>query len=288
MPNPRVSILTTVYNREAYLADCIESVLASDFKDWELILVDDGSIDTSVDIARTYVAKDNRIKLFTNEINLGDYPNRNKAASLAQGKYIKYLDADDMIYPHGLGLLVDSMEMFPEAALGISQEVAEDFQPYPFILQPRETYYRQFLKRGVFDLGPTGTIIRRDVFEVLGGFSGTRFIGDTEMWLKIAAKYSVVKTYPGLIYWRQHEGQEFDLGVKSYFYLENSFALNRKVLLESSPLNEADNKIAINKVQKSFARGFFNMLMTKKNFSQGQEILKRLNVSWLNIVRYIF
>ena len=99
---PIVSILTTVYNREKYLAACLDSVLASGYKDWELIIVDDVSSDASVAIAKSYEQKDARIKVYVNDKNLGDYPNRNKAASYAKGKYIKYLDADDIIYPHGL------------------------------------------------------------------------------------------------------------------------------------------------------------------------------------------
>jgi len=95
----KVSILTTVYNREKHLAACINSVLACSYQDWELIIVDDVSTDASVAIAKSYEQKDARIKVYVNDKNLGDYPNRNKAASYAKGKYIKYLDADDIIYP---------------------------------------------------------------------------------------------------------------------------------------------------------------------------------------------
>ena len=141
MINPKISILTTVYNREKYLAACIDSVLASTYQDWELIIVDDVSTDISVAIARAYEQKDVRIKVYVNDKNLGDYPNRNKAASYAKGKYLKYLDADDIIYPHGLEIMVHTMEQFPEAGLGISQKVAEDIKPYPFLMDPKETFY---------------------------------------------------------------------------------------------------------------------------------------------------
>ena len=90
---PKVSVLTTCFNREKYLTACIDSVLASSYHDWELIIVDDVSTDTSVAIAKSYEKKDARIKVYVNAQNLGDYPNRNKAASYAKGKYIKYLDA---------------------------------------------------------------------------------------------------------------------------------------------------------------------------------------------------
>ena len=84
MINPKISILTTVYNRDKYLAACIDSVLASSYQDWELIIVDDVSTDTSVAIAQRYEQKDARIKVYVNQTNLGDYPNRNKAASYAK------------------------------------------------------------------------------------------------------------------------------------------------------------------------------------------------------------
>jgi glycosyltransferase involved in cell wall biosynthesis len=86
MNTPIVLILTTVYNRKKYIGACIESVLASIYKDWELIIVDDQSNDNSVAIAQKYEEKDARIKVYINETNLGDYPNRNQAASYAQGK----------------------------------------------------------------------------------------------------------------------------------------------------------------------------------------------------------
>ena len=84
MKTPQVSILTTVYNRDKYLAACIDSVLASTYQDWELIIVDDVSTDTSVAIAQRYEQKHARIKVYVNQTNLGDYPNRNKAASYAK------------------------------------------------------------------------------------------------------------------------------------------------------------------------------------------------------------
>ena len=86
MINPKISILTTVYNREKYLVACMDSVLASSYQDWELIIVDDVSTDTSLAIAKSYEKKDARIKVYVNDKNLGDYPNRNKAASYAKGQ----------------------------------------------------------------------------------------------------------------------------------------------------------------------------------------------------------
>ena len=285
MTTPSVSILTTVYNREKYLAACIESVLASSYQDWELIIVDDVSSDASVAIAQRYEKKDPRIKVYINEKNLGDYPNRNKAASYAKGKYLKYLDADDIIYPHGLEVMVHTMEQFPEAALGISQKVAEDIKPYPFVMQPKETFTREFLMRGVLGLGPTGTIIRRDAFEKLGGFTGTRYIGDTEMWYKLALVYPVVKMEDNLIFWRQHDDQEITKGHDNYFYLENSFKLKLNTLINKEfPLGAPVRLVALKKLTHRFSRNLMG-LIKQGHFKTANQIRKNCMLSWLVLLK---
>lgn len=285
MQKPKVSILTTVYNREKYLAACIESVLASDYSNWELIIVDDQSKDASVSIAKEYAAKDDRIQVHVNQENLGDYPNRNRAASYAKGTYLKYLDADDLLYPHGLGIMVHTMEAHPECALGISQEVAEDIKAYPFVMQPKESFYREFLKRGVLKLGPTGTIIRRDVFEKVGGFTGTRYIGDTELWYKLALSYPVVKMVPGLAYWRQHDDQEITKGHESFFYLENAFKHQLQTLQdENMPLDEDQRKQAIELVYKRFSRQILR-LAKHGRWAKANDIRKSCQVSWSKILK---
>jgi glycosyltransferase involved in cell wall biosynthesis len=112
MSTPLVSVLMTAYNREKYIDEAIESVLASSYRNLELIVVDDCSKDRSVEIARTYAAKDDRVKVYVNETNLGDYPNRNRAASLARGEYIKYADSDDIMFPSCLKKMVTPMIQF--------------------------------------------------------------------------------------------------------------------------------------------------------------------------------
>src|SRR5690606_9160947 len=102
---PLISVLMTAYNREKFIADSIKSVLASDFTNFELIIVDDASTDQTVCIAQKFASEDERVRVIINEKNLGDYSNRNHAAKFARGSYIKYLDSDDYIYPHGLGTM---------------------------------------------------------------------------------------------------------------------------------------------------------------------------------------
>lgn len=286
MADPLVSILTTVYNREKYLAACIESVLASSFQDWEMIIVDDQSKDNSVAIAQEYAAQDRRIQVYVNKTNLGDYPNRNQAAAYAKGTYLKYLDADDLIYPHGLQIMVQTMEAHPECALGISQEVAEDLKPYPFVMTPAETFQREFLQRGVLGLGPTATIIRRVMFENLGGFTGTRYIGDTELWYQLAMCHPVVKMVPGLTFWRQHDDQEITKGQDSYFYLENTYKHHVLTLKHSDlPLNFSERQLAMVKLRNRFSRNILRLVKQGK-LKTADRIRKGCKNSWLEILKF--
>src|SRR5215831_6951377 len=90
---PRVSVIIPVYNRAKYVGEAINSILTQSFTNFELLLIDDGSTDESVEIMRSYT--DPRIRLVCNERNLGIPKTRNKAIQLARGDYIAILDSDD-------------------------------------------------------------------------------------------------------------------------------------------------------------------------------------------------
>jgi glycosyltransferase involved in cell wall biosynthesis len=196
----------TVYDREKYISTAIESVLVQSFEDFELIIVDDCSEDKSLEIARQYES-DPRVRIYVNEKNLGDYPNRNYAASLAHGKYIKFLDADDLIYPHGLAIFVADMEAFPEAPFALTAHPTYPWLP-PVWLSPHEAYVLHFLGKGLLARSPCGAIIRTEVFRSIGPFSQERHVSDTKLWLELARVGGVLLTDMNLVYWRKHGDQE--------------------------------------------------------------------------------
>ena len=98
-----VSIVMPVHNAGRYIEEAIRSVMQQTYQEWELLVVDDASTDASIHIARRLAAMDTRIKVLVNEHNTG-YPAtpRNKAIDAAQGRYIAFLDSDDMWLPHKL------------------------------------------------------------------------------------------------------------------------------------------------------------------------------------------
>lgn len=240
----------TAYNREKYIAEAIESVLVSTFKEFELIVVDDCSTDRTVEIARQYETKDTRVKVYVNEKNLGDYPNRNKAASYAKGKYIKYLDSDDIIYPHGLDVMVRSMEQFPEAGWGLCS-VSDASRHYPVCISPRETYLENFYGYNHFDRAPGSSIIKKSSFDSVGGFSGKRMIGDYELWFALSRKFDLVKFPRDLVWDRTHSGQERQSDyAKKYAILRKSI-LKEAFVNPDCPLNEEERKKIMEKLRKN-------------------------------------
>lgn len=103
---PKISVIIPVYNVEKYLPECLDSVLAQTFQDFEIICVNDGSQDSSPDILKTYAEKDKRIRLIT-QANQGQAIARNRGLGEAEGKWISFMDADDILPPFALQILYD-------------------------------------------------------------------------------------------------------------------------------------------------------------------------------------
>ena len=95
---PKISVIIPVYNVEKYLPECLESILNQNFQDFEIICVDDGSTDRSLDILQEYKRKDDRFVILQQR-HAGAGAARNHGIKLAEGKYIQFLDSDDYFEP---------------------------------------------------------------------------------------------------------------------------------------------------------------------------------------------
>lgn len=111
----KLTVFMPVYNRENYLKDSISSVLNQDFEDFELLIIDDGSTDKSIEIIKSF--KDNRIRLLKNETNKGVVFTRNRGLEEARGEYILLLDSDDIALPGRLRKQVEFMDLKPDASI---------------------------------------------------------------------------------------------------------------------------------------------------------------------------
>jgi len=107
---PLVSIIIPSYNHARFLLHCLESVRTQTFEDWEVVLVDDGSKDESVPVAKRIAAEDSRISVHVNETNLGTYGTEQKALELSRGKLVTVLNSDDFWEIEKLQIQVDLLE----------------------------------------------------------------------------------------------------------------------------------------------------------------------------------
>jgi glycosyltransferase involved in cell wall biosynthesis len=286
---PLVSVLMTVYNRGKYLEAAISSVLASSFMEFELIIVDDCSDDNSREIALKYASKDHRIKFYQNEQNLGDYHNRNKAASYATGKYLKYVDADDLIYPWCLEVWVREMEKYPSAGFSLESVLNDTDKPLPELLDPYEAYLRNFFQYHFLHKAPTSSMIRTDIFRKHNGFSGKRMVGDMEFWLKLSAHENVLIVPNGLTWYRKHDAQESVLlrgsSLTRFLYLE--------VALESMndsacPLDTVQKNRVIRRMKKQQGRSIIRSLFIERKPREAVEKMRRSNISFFSALRYSY
>ncbi|WP_294958153.1 glycosyltransferase family 2 protein [Sulfurovum sp.] len=108
---PLVSVLIPLYNAEKYFGECIQSVINQTYKNIEIIIVDDGSTDNSLNIARKYEQKYHNIKVYTQK-NCGAASARNKAFSFSTGDYIQYLDADDILDLDKVAIQITQLSLY--------------------------------------------------------------------------------------------------------------------------------------------------------------------------------
>jgi glycosyltransferase involved in cell wall biosynthesis len=158
----------TCFNREKYIEESILSVINSNYKNLELIIADDCSIDQSEKLIKKYLQLDNRIKYIKNNTNLGDYPNRNSAAFHATGEYLMFVDSDDILFKDSISKCIAYMMEYPDVKFGIS--AVKYINHGIRYLNSRNAIEIHFFNYPILMSGPGGTIHRRDFFNQLNGF----------------------------------------------------------------------------------------------------------------------
>lgn len=290
----RFSVLTTVFNKAEHVAEAIESVLQQSYENFELILVDDCSSDDSLKIARKFAAKDSRVKVFENESNLGDYPNRNKAISLASFEHLKFLDADDVMQR-------DALKTYAEVVRAAGQS-----EPlYYFhcqvssmngLFRLTELDARDCFRRGyvagmrMFHAAPNSCLYRKSVFDRHGAFRVERMTGDYEMAhrLAFAGPVGLVETPKVLSSWRLHANQESqsnrtDLSVASDYV---RISLKYLELAKNFFSQEEFRNIRRSRIRIEAQR--FRSALGSCEIGTVLRVHKNLNFSLLTILPYVF
>jgi teichuronic acid biosynthesis glycosyltransferase TuaG len=210
--NKLVSIITPSYNSAKFIKQCIESVIAQTYTNWEMLIVDDYSADNSLQILKKY--NDKRIQLIELDKNVGASESRNVAIRKAKGKYIAFLDSDDLWEPQKLEKQISFMETEGIAfSFSTYQPMSDDESKlYSIIHAPKIVTYSSYLKKTI--IGCLTVVIDR---EKTGGFEmpNIRSSHDMALWLLIMrrgfdaygldenlARYRIVSTSNTANKWR--------------------------------------------------------------------------------------
>lgn len=200
-----ITVLMSVYNSDQYLAKSINSVLAQTYKEFEFIIIDDGSTDQSIEICKGFAEGDSRILFIENGKNLGLPKSLNKGIKLAKGNYIARQDADDYSAPNRLELQLKYAKENPKADLIGSDCYVVDLNDdvvYQDISFSACTNHRDSLlkHRAIFPHG-SAFIKKEKLLQV--GLYDTRFyyVQDGELWLRMISENAVIHVIEALLYY---------------------------------------------------------------------------------------
>ncbi len=205
---PKVTVFIPVYNREHYIGEAIESILAQTFSDFEILLIDDGSTDLSVEKVRSYT--DARIRLVCNDENLGIPKTRNRGVSLARGQYMAMLDSDDRAYPDRLEKQVAFLDLHPEYAqlgswcrmMDAHGQVLKTIKRQPIL---PDDIQAQFLFRCA--MSNRSIMARTAILKEYGYHNDFSRCQDYELHVRLAKRYKLGNLPECLVYGRIHPEQ---------------------------------------------------------------------------------
>jgi glycosyltransferase involved in cell wall biosynthesis len=200
--SPLVSVVMPVYNALPFLDDSIGSILGQTLSDFEFIILDDASIDNSIERLREWAARDQRIQVHESKIRLGLSGSSNAVTSKARAAIVARMDADDIAHPDRLRRQCEIIQNNPDIAVvgtlcnGIDARGSE--------VRPRDRW--RLVRRSCYIPFPHGSaMFRREVFEQVGGYEETVLAGeDQDLFSRMAALGRIV-TLPDVLYsYRYH------------------------------------------------------------------------------------
>jgi len=276
---PRVSVIVTVYNSSRYCADAIESVLSQTYRDFEIIIVDDGSVDDSRKVIEKYGP---RVRYFYQK-NHGVSVARNRGIREARGALIAYLDGDDIWFPDKLEMQLAYMEktgfglIYSDMMLG-----DESGKPYKRWLSTKKRFgegwkYIDLLAECF--MVPSSVLVKKSILEEVGGFDETlSSVDDLDLWLRVSKRYQIGFVPKPLVIWRQHRQSVSRDIKKNYSNLQKLYRKHLKLVQGDERLEEIikgriaekvfllNRELFIEKVAKDAKRGLFCYLRSVFSF----------------------
>lgn len=278
------SVVIPVYNKAPYLAKAIQSVKDQTFSDWELILVDDGSSDSSVDVINAFLVNSSNKIFFITQPNQGVSIARNNGVRSARYEYIAFLDADDWWEERFLEEMYNLILTYPDASLyGCSYYRVKNALLHNVNLGLDKgfisgyiDYFKVYASTLCVPINCSFVIVRRESFNFVGGFLPTiKFGEDFHLWVKLSIKYKVAYLNKKLAY----SNQDVDLGSRALgkLFIPESHILWNLSNWEHEENSNMDLKQLFDKLR---VYGLLPYYLTKKYNSFAKEELSKVN--WIN------
>lgn len=195
LTTPLVSVVIPSFNHAPYIREAIHSVIGQSLARWELVVVDDGSTDDSLEIVRTLAASDGRIRVFA-QANAGAHAAINRGLSVCCGQYLTILNSDDRFHPERLARLVEAAGPAEDVllattvrAIGSNGAAVENTHPWPAFYQRLLRGYRaeglaRSLMLGNFTVSTSNFFFSRKLWERVGGFRSLRYNHDWDFLIR--------------------------------------------------------------------------------------------------------
>jgi glycosyltransferase involved in cell wall biosynthesis len=271
---PLFTIATITYNSGKWVRQAIESILSSSFKNFELVISDDCSTDETWEIIQEY--NDNRIRAWRNQQNIGEYPNRNKVLNEARGKFILFIDGDDILYKDALARCFTYLSAFPEAkAVWGVYPLYFDFVALPYLFTPLTLTRLNYLSTyPITVVGFAESFFSVEVLLQIGGFDERFAIGDTYIKRKFCCLFPVLLVTAGFAYWRQYPEQASNRVRSFYKNLTETYQIDKDILWSNvNPLSEEELRkarinfqirtikiVVVNTIRKGKFLDFFKLM----------------------------
>ena len=296
---PAVSIIMPVYNGEAFIREAIDSILLQTFKDFEFIILDDGSTDNTASIILSYA--DSRIKYIKNEKNIGIAKTLNIGLKHARAPLIARMDSDDIAYPDRIKIQLDHLHKHPEITVcGTAIEINE--QPYKLVVPPIK--HEEICAHLLFECclyHPT-TVFRKNIIMSKGGyrqaFSGAE---DYDLWqrLSVFPDISFFNIPEALLYYRTYSNtSERASYLAKQRTLSNEIQLNnlKRLNMEPSPSSLSCHSALANPRMVNDTPSLTNCRSWLKRIELANQIThtysqyylkKELNKRWISLCVYV-
>jgi len=288
MRNAFFTICTITYNSGEWVRQAIDSVLSSSFDDFEFLISDDYSLDDTWQIIQSY--NDPKIRAWKNETNIGEYPNRNKVLNEAKGKYIFYLDGDDILYKDTLKNIHKYLLQFPDAGAVWGIPIREiDFAVLPYEFAPAQVLQLIYLTRLPFFsvIGFAETVFKTELLKSIG-FDTKYSTGDTYIKRKLALTSTVVMIPEGFSYWRQSPNQASQKVSSNYRSVIDMHFINAEILNDKNlPLTKEAKETALTNIRISEMKLLIQNTWLKGKIKDFFMLYKKLNCKIAD-VKYIF